>query len=392
MKKYLLSIIILFLICFSLSACNKNSDNKKSQTLNTITAAKQDLNTDLYFKSNVFPYNVVKVVSPEEGVVKRKFFEDGNIVRVGDNLFEVDSTKLQTDFNSALTNFLKAKQEYLKAQKNFAGTEALWNHKLISEQEYIADRDSYALSRLNYVESRLKLREYHDRIPEDIDLEKMSLEDITQLEKLLAKTASIIMVKSPVTGITLVSELATDNNSSDSVKKVNVGDDVKRSQLLISIGDLSGIVLQVSASEIHINDIKVGDKVTVTGPAFPNEVLQGEITFVGVQSKSSGYGESTLAEYPIHIAVKNLSLGQRKLIHIGMTADIKLTLKNKPEIIVPIEAVSSMDGKSMVKILDPKTNQIKTVEVKTGQTTFQGVAILDGLHEGDKVVLPQTQM
>lgn len=379
---------LLFFMTF-LSGCKKNTTSTTANNVNTIIAKKQELTTDLYFKSKIFPYNVIPVVSPEEGVIKKKFFDYGDIVHKNAQLFEVDSAKLQQDFNSALTNFLKAKQDVIKSQTNFAGTQALWEHKLISEQEYSSDKDSFALARLNYIQSRLKLREFHNNLFANVDLEKMSLEDFGQLEKLLAKTVVAIFVKSPIDGLILVSDTSSDDSSSsDSAKKVNVGDAVKKGQLLVSIGDLTGISLQVSASEIHINDIKVGDKVTVTGPAFPDRVLDGEITFVGTQSKSSGYGEGTLAEFPIKIAVKDIPLEQRKLIHIGMTADIKLTLKNKPEIVVPINAVRSEAGKSVVDIIDPKTNLKKTVEVKTGQTTFEGVAITDGLQEGDKVVVP----
>jgi multidrug efflux pump subunit AcrA (membrane-fusion protein) len=54
---------------------------------------------------------------------------------------------------------------------------------------------------------------------------------------------------------------------------------------------------------------------------------------------------------------------------------------------IPISGVTQANGVSQVEVIDPKTKNIQKVTVKTGRTTQGSVAILEGLHPGDNVVI-----
>jgi HlyD family secretion protein len=71
-----------------------------------------------------------------------------------------------------------------------------------------------------------------------------------------------------------------------------------------------------------------------------------------------------------------------------MTANIDiLTDKRENVIIIPQRAVVSQNGDKIVKILEGE--KIREVKVKTGLRGSDGnVEIIEGVKEGEKVVLP----
>ncbi|MCK4869917.1 MAG: efflux RND transporter periplasmic adaptor subunit [Gammaproteobacteria bacterium] len=380
-KIFLAMVILLAGTCVLVAGCKKNAQQK--QSFKTIVAKKKALTTDLYFKTKVRPYKVVAVISPAEGVVSKMYFDYGQIVKKDALLFEIDSQKALEDYYSAVVSFIKAKQDYSKSKINFNGTAALWKHKLVSYESYLSDKDALEASRLNYLETQFKLRRFHDASI-FLNIDKMTEKQFDELKKILARKAQHIVLKSGMRGIALFPTGSGDSKN----KKLSVGSQVKKGDVLLSIGDMEGVTLEMKTSEIHVNHIKVGDKVTITGPAFPKEVLRGYIAMVGSQSASSGYGGGASAQFPVKVVVKNLTDKQRAKIHVGMTADIKLELIGKPEILIPINAVIQTPNGNFVKVLDSATGKIKQVPVVTGKTTLDSVAIDSGIKENMRVVVP----
>ncbi len=70
-----------------------------------------------------------------------------------------------------------------------------------------------------------------------------------------------------------------------------------------------------------------------------------------------------------------------------MSTKVQLKIAEKPQILVPIKAVFSQDGKKMVTIID-KSGQKHNVAVITSKTTLTDVAIVEGISPGDRIVVP----
>ena len=81
-----------------------------------------------------------------------------------------------------------------------------------------------------------------------------------------------------------------------------------------------------------------------------------------------------------------LNAAQQKLIHAGMTAQVKISLNNGAQIQVPLAAVSTALGKTTVqKVVQGK---LVVTPVVTGNTTLKLVTIVKGVTAGDKIALP----
>ena len=193
-----------------------------------------------------------------------------------------------------------------------------------------------------------------------------------------------LQILSPSDGIALLPNKTDNSEQSNADIRLTIGSQVKASQVLLTVGDITGITLTVKINELHINEIKLGQKAIITSDAF-EDALNGTVTHIDQQATSDSSGNAPT--FAIKITVPAITPLQRKIIHVGMSAKVALTIDKPATIKLPLNAVLNVDGKVSVKLLDKTTGKIKTVPVITGATTLDSVVIQQGLKAGDEVIL-----
>ncbi len=377
-KKNVMLASVILIVFFGLVSCHRQETHQASQT---ITVASAPMNNRLFYTGIIRPLRTIVVPSPVEGVVVDMPFQYGDEVKSGQWLFMLSSTKFTSDYKSALTQYVKAKSEFANTQTQLTEGKFLHHNQLISD-------DDFKLKQANFYAARLALMQARDALEtllkqlniRNINLNELSIADIDAINKAmhLQKAAENLHVLAPVSGVVL-STLKSDEDN----KKLHKGELVKEGDVLAVIGDLSGIAIQVKVNELTINQIKVGQKVKVTGIAFPEYELSGEIQSVDRQGESSASG---LPNFPVQVIVPHLTPAEQQYIHVGMSAKVEITIDETTHIAIPMTAVYERSGKFFVDIIDQKTGKPKPRSIKTGKTTAMMVAVLDGLHVGDKIV------
>jgi len=380
MRKILLLILIISIA--AISACKKTTDAATSKQ-QIVTAKLQKTTTDLYYIGTIRPLQVHAVTSPADGTVESINFQYGHPVVKGQVLAKISSSKLEKDYRTALTSFLKAKNAYVQAQASFVGTTQLWKSGIVDDESYNKEKSTLETSQLSYLNAKQDLEQAAENTPGVKRVAKgLSLEDIAAVKKILEKDIEHLTIKAPLSGIALFPEKTSDSTSG---KQVHTGSQVKQGQILVTIGNLTGISVMINVDEVSINRIKVEQKVVVTSPALPELVLNGYVKTVAAQAKVSENGGGGVT-FAVQIVVPRLTPDERKIIHVGMNAKVELQIQDRPMIYVPIKAVKEQKGQTVVTILDQDGKQ-KVVPVQTGRTTQTEVAIISGLKPGDKVVV-----
>ncbi len=59
---------------------------------------------------------------------------------------------------------------------------------------------------------------------------------------------------------------------------------------LAVIGDMSGLSVRVKVNELTVNQLHLNQKVKITGIAFPEDVLDGNINRIDKQAEASSTG------------------------------------------------------------------------------------------------------
>lgn len=338
------------------------------------------LQNKLYFASRIAPLTCMPLTSAVDGVITQKNFQYGKPVKSGDLLLVMQSMKEQSDYQAALTRYLQAKQEYDRSSQNYENDRVLLEKGIISKESYDSDRRSYFLNRLSLLQAEAGLKKFLKESKDAEALTKLSMSNIEkidealQLDKLTRETS----VYAPTSGLAVFT-----SGGQESAKALNVGDTVKVGQMLLCVASGDAISLDISISEINIHQVFVGQEAIVTLEAVPSVTLHGFVETIEAQAQGGGQ----LPTFSARVTVHKLSPEILKLIKIGMSAKVAISVKHKSDILIPIVAATRSLTQTTVKIID-KDDAIKTIPIETGETTFDQVAVVSGLHEGDKVLVP----
>lgn len=383
-KFILYKVIMLFVVTSILVACGGHDQDTKSGTEEVITIAAKSLSSSLFFSGNVQPLKTIVVTSPVDGVVDDMSFHFGDSVKKNQMLYVISSEKFKTDYRSALMQYIKAKNEFNNARSQLKESEFLHKNKLISDDDFKSKQSGYYNAQLTLVQSQdaLSVMLKQLAVP-GLNMDQLTIENIDKVMQAMNVQGGSqkIRITSPVPGVAL---LATKTSGED-IKKIEKGDQVKQGDVIAVIGDVSGLMIRISVNEFNINHLQVGQKVKVTGAAFPDIVLQGKITGLDHQGQIAAGG---MPVFPVEVVVPVLTSEQQAIIHMGMSAKVEIDIDEPQKITIPINAVTQKPGGSYVVLQDAHTNKRHDVKVKTGQTTEDAVVIDSGLQVGDKIVVP----
>jgi HlyD family secretion protein len=372
-------IFFLFLSGMGCSHSGKNSDPEKDEI---ITVAARSLAANLFYAGTIQPLKSIVITSPAEGVVADVAFHYGDVVKAQQLLFIISSSKFQTDYKNALMQYIKAKTDYTNGESQLKASEFLYKNQLISADELKSKKTNYFTQQLSLVQAKDTLATLLKQLDmKAFNFETLTIADIDKITQLLQQQDSSqkIHIISPAAGVILLST----KEDSDIAIKINKGSQVKQGDVLAVIGDVSGLMIYINVNEFNVNQLKIGQKVTVTGAAFSQFVLSGKIAGVDHQGQTIQGGSPV---FPVEVIVPHLTSEQQAAIRIGMSAKVEIAMAGAPVLAVPIAVVYEKEGLTYAKKQE-KSGKIVEVRVQTGQTTADAVVIESGLKVGDKVVV-----
>lgn len=371
--------ILLFYLCL-LTACDHPDNGDKTKNA-VITVNLHSLTTALYYSGMIQPLKTVMITTPAEGIVTDMVFHYGDSVASNQLLFTISSDKFQADYKNALMAYVKAKTDFTNNQTQLRESDFLHKNQLISDDDFKAKQTNFFNAQLAMVQAKEALASYLKQMDlQGNDIFSLSIENIDKINRVLhaQNDTHILRIVAPAAGVIL---LPMKSDTDGQIKKITKGDQVKQGDVLAMIGDLSGLAIHINVNEFNINQLKIGQKVSVTGTAFPEFELQGVVSGIDRQGQIAQGG---VPVFPVEVIVPKLSVEQQKIIHIGMSAKVAIQIEGAKVMTVPIAAVIEKNGSSYVRV--KLGSKIKEVLVKTGQTTADEVVIESNLKSGDQVV------
>ncbi len=166
-------------------------------------------------------------------------------------------------------------------------------------------------------------------------------------------------------------------------ERIREGATVRERQAIITIPDMSRMSVNVKIHESYIKKVKKGQKARITVDAFPDTVLTGEVTKVGVLPDSNNrWMNPDLKVYLTSITID----GTYDWVKPGMSAKVEI-LVNKLEncVYVPVQAISPDNGKQVCYVANGLRHERR--EVQIGEFNDEFIEIKHGLKEGERVLL-----
>jgi len=157
-----------------------------------------------------------------------------------------------------------------------------------------------------------------------------------------------------------------------------VGQIAPASTSLVSVMSSDGYEVDAGVSEIDVGKIIVGNKVTMTLDAFPNEIFSGLVFYIApAETNTAG-----VVDYKIKISFNNAN----PRLKSGLTANINIQTKSKDNVLIlPQYAILQNDNGTFVETLENKI--IKQNLVTLGIQDQNGnVEVVSGVIEGEQVL------
>ncbi len=157
------------------------------------------------------------------------------------------------------------------------------------------------------------------------------------------------------------------------------GDTASAGSAFITLGNLDELQVNALFTESDVGKLKVGQQATVTMDTHPGQEFTGTITHIDVTATTS----DQLVRYGVRVA---LSSSPENLL-VGQTAYVQVTTDEAENAVyVPARAVEIGSGGTATVTVRSGDQDVRR-QVKTGVESDQYIQIVEGLDEGDQVIV-----
>jgi len=185
--------------------------------------------------------------------------------------------------------------------------------------------------------------------------------------KALSKTGAAqrtLTFRSPVSGIVME-------------KKAQQGMRFMPGEMLYQVADLSRVWVVADVFEQDIGLVKSGAKAKVRINAYPDKELTGTVTYVYPTLKAE------TRTVPVRVELANPGL----LLKPAMFAQVEVMVSAKAKVVtVPLSAVID-SGTRQIVLIQQAEGRFEPREVKLGSRSDNDVEVLNGVKEGEQVVV-----
>jgi len=391
-KSYLITLILIAtLLACSLWLKRHGSPHQSfSQNSHSLYQVKMKSHKQsLYYNATISPLTNTPVLSPVAGQVAKMSFRYGETLKKGQTLAVIVSADLAENYRKDINDYLAKKDAYQRDREKHQSAIMLFNAGVISKDELKQAESQLQSDMLNLNQSRFELEKVLKLVGIEMkQIDNIELSQTSAVNALLDRQFHDIVVKSPASGIALFPEQSQSANSekSSSGGQINVGSEVKQNDLLLMIGDFSGLSIIINVAESDINKVTTGMPASITGEAFPGIELHGKVEAVSSQAQPAQSGEGP-SSFQVVIRVAKMTAEQRKVLHVGMSARVELSIRQPPTLTIPFKAVH-FDHNGLPEVTVVKSGQNIATPVQTGVTTQDEITIIGGLKQGDTILVP----
>ncbi|MBI4502389.1 MAG: efflux RND transporter periplasmic adaptor subunit [Gemmatimonadetes bacterium] len=369
-----------------LVAFNVRSRRNKGVEVRLETVARRNLVATVTASGKIVPQRKVDVSADITGRIIEIPVKEGAIVRRGDLLLRIDPSqyeagvaRAQAALSSAQASVVQSKANRDQAKRALDRATELrrTNEQLVSQEQLEQAQTSYDVA------SALANSAEHQ-----VEQGRAALKEA---QDALAKT----VIRSPMDG--QVTRVAVE------VGEVAVpGTFSRETGLLMTVSDLSVILVKVRVDETDVVRLHLGDSTSVTIDAFPDTTFIGRVTKVAQsailqQAAASATGDRAV-DYDVEVTLDN----PPKNVRPDLSATAKMvTDTRKDALTIPIIALTVRENKPISTETAPRdtTNGKKETEgvfiVQKSMAQFRpvrvGIAgeeyfeVLDGLRPGDSI-------
>jgi HlyD family secretion protein len=167
--------------------------------------------------------------------------------------------------------------------------------------------------------------------------------------------------------------------------KIELGANVRQFQTILRMPDIKHMQVKTLVHETKVHELRRGLRARVK---VLDREFQGQVVSIANQPEAASRQSNNVKEYATIVALD----GEPEGLKPGMTTELEILVEQKKDVLtVPIQCVVKKGKKQIAWIKTPTGVELR--ELVLGSTDDVSVEIIDGLKEGEQVLLnPRAMM
>jgi macrolide-specific efflux system membrane fusion protein len=349
------------------------SGAKKSEIV-TAAVTRGDIEQTVLATGVLEPAKLVSVGAQASGQVKKLYVELGDTVKQGDPIAEIDSRTQSNTVSNAQAGLANQRAQRSAAAANLTEAQLNYDRQKRLYQDGAAARADYETAQSQLASAKASLAAV------DAQIKQASL-SLNTAETNLGYTN----ISAPMDGtiVAVVTEEGQTVNANQSAPTI------------VKLAQLDSMTVSAEISEADIEKVDTGQIVYFTTLGDPNKRHYAKLRTIApapdsIESDNAQTASSATASAVYYNGLFDVENKDGKL-KTGMTAQVYVVLASaKNTLLIPSSALEGRGrrGAYTVKVVD-KGGKIEERKVKVGINTNVSAQVLEGLKEGDKVVVAE---
>lgn len=335
-KKKVVITLVVVLVGAAVVGANLYYKREQGVTVTTEAIRARDLEAIVSASGKVQPKRSVDISANQMGRVTRLAVEEGERVKAGQFLLEIDPRQLEGRLQRGEAGVAAAQSRMVQARnsveqvrvrlslsrQNLKRQQDLWKEGLTTREAL-----ERAQNEVEVLESDLKSRE------QDLPTQEQQIKSEQATLDETRYNLTQIVISSPMDGI--VTRRSIEEGETAVVGTMN-----NAGSVLLTIADMSQLEAEVEVDETDIPTVQLGQLAKVTIDAIPDREFRGHVTEIGnspIQTSTSGTGQRQATTFKVVITLDE----EVPDVRPGFTCTAEITTATRTAVTsVPIQALT----------------------------------------------------
>lgn len=340
-NKFIQSITITCIIV-PFSACSSVSD---TQTFEIVIVKRKNISTSILATGIIKPKigAEVRVGSRASGVVNRLYVKNGDVVKKGDLLAELNDNELSARYRLELANLENTKTILKYSKIELERGKSLLDQDFASNQTY-------------------------DNLVKEYDLAIARVASQQAAVDLAATELGYAKIYAPISGV--IASVSTQEGETVSATFT--------SPTFVTIIDLSQIEVWAYVDETDIGKVDMRQKAGFTVDTYTGTTFEGIVTAI--------YPKAEVRDNVVnYVVIVEISDARGKILRPEMTTSVTIQTSSAAQVLcVPNHVIKRKNGENVVYALENDVPVMK--KIKPGTKGNQFTEVIEGLEENEIVI------
>ena len=337
------------------------------------------------------------------GRIERVLVKEGERVSAGDIVVEMESADLRVQLEHARSRLEEARAKLAEVQRGPRPQELNTARTRVAESTAVLREARAALERGQLLESkslisRSDLEEIvtrHERAAAQLDVANQEMSLIAdgapaEVRQMLA--AQYRSAEAAVREVEVQLEYASIRAPMAGIvtrRFMEAGEVIimQRPQPILTIADVSKLLVRAEVDESAVPRISVGQETTVRSSTHPTQRFSGRIVELAPSiGRKTISGEDPAEMVDSKVLEATIEMASGSQLMLGQTVDVEITTARRDSILaVPREAIEVRSAGSYVQV--KSGSGWTSRRVRTGESQAGMIEIVEGVREGETVAL-----